>query len=251
MRLCKRECYNSNKIEDLFQVYVQPVFDVNKFSIVKAEALIRTRSNIFCIGENNASKAFEIVKKNGWYYELDEYVLNTACEFIKENAHRIDKQISINICKETIELHGVADKLMDTINKHNIDKKMIAFEINEKTDFNSPIAIENMEKLENLGMEIMIDDFGFGDTSLLVIGEYKISTVKLDKVFIQDLSDRRVQIVKEMIGFLDNLGINVIIEGVENKEQLDIIRDLGNCNVQGFLLGKPVDLETYVKLYTN
>lgn len=128
---------------------------------------------------------------------------------------------------------------------------MIAFEINEKTDFDSEIAIENMKKLDKLGIELILDDFGFGDTSLIIIGSYNISTVKLDKIFLKDLNDRRIKVVKEMLNFLENLGIKIIIEGVEKKEQLDIIRKLGKCNVQGYLLGKPVDMETYLEMYTN
>ena len=128
---------------------------------------------------------------------------------------------------------------------------MIAFEINEKTNFDSEIAIENMKKLDKLGIELILDDFGFGDTSLIIIGSYNISTVKLDKIFLKDLNDRRIKVVKEMLNFLENLGIKIIIEGVEKKEQLDIIRKLGKCNVQGYLLGKPVDMETYLEMYTN
>ena len=250
MKLAKR-VPNSNRIEDLLQVYMQPVFDIDKFSIVKAEALVRSRNTIFGKRPNDATRAFELIRKNGWYYELDNYVLKTVCEFIETNKQRIKKKISVNLCKETIEIEGVAENLARTISKYDIDKSMIAFEINEKTNFDSEIAIENMKKLDKLGIELILDDFGFGDTSLIIIGSYNISTVKLDKIFLKDLNDRRIKVVKEMLNFLDNLGIKIIIEGVEKKEQLDIIRKLGKCNVQGYLLGKPVDMETYLEMYTN
>lgn len=247
LRLDRDKC----NLEDSLQVYIQPIFDIDNFSIVGGEALIRSKATAFEKVTNNSVSALELINKNGWYLELDYFVLKNICEFINLNKHRITKQISVNLCKETIEIEGVADKFIKLIEGYNIDRELIAFEVNEKTNFENKNTSDNLNKLNTFGIEIMLDDFGFGDTSLILISSYNVTTVKLDKIFLNNLTEKRIKAVKGMIEFLTNLDIKIVIEGVENKEQLDIIRGLGKCDVQGYLLGKPVDMETYLKLYAK
>lgn len=239
----------SKELGDILEVYVQPVFESRKFELVKAEALIRTNKNTSGLWCNSAEHPFKIIEKNNWYRELDEFVLCNICNFIYSNKGKLLNPISVNLCKETIEMPFIADRILAIINNYNIDKKMISLEINERTNFKSGAVAENLKRLEDNNIDLMLDDFGFGDTSLLVIGSHKINTVKIDKNFLNILDSRRINVIREIIGMLKRLNIDIIVEGVENKEQLDITREIGDCSIQGFLLSKPVELNEFIRKY--
>ena len=144
--------------------------------------------------------------------------------------------------------------MKDTLKKHNVKANCFIIEITEGLgfkDINS--SIEMLEQLRNIGFLIAMDDFGIGFSSLSYISKLPLNLIKIDKYFIQNSKQSNFEsnLLETISNISKSLKIDVIAEGVETKEQLGIIKDLGNLLYQGYLHSKPMSVDAIIKQIKN
>lgn len=236
----------ANEVLSRLKVYLQPIFQSDTLELIGAEALIREKDN----QDNTSARALDIIDKYNLHKELDLFVLKEVCEFI-DSKDIPEEKIAVNISKLTLEIKGAANEMITIISRGYKAREKITLEINEKTDFKNKIVLKNIRRLAECNIDLAIDDFGGNDIALFDVLNESIAGVKLDKLVIKDLdtNENKVKMIKAMKSMLDNVDVTVTIEGVEDKEQLDLVRGLGYARLQGFILGVPIDIEEYIKLY--
>ncbi len=239
--------------EQQFQVYYQPKYDILTEEVAGAEALVRwmhPEKGFISPGE-----FIPLFEKNGFITELDIYVWETVCQYLHEcmSNQEIVVPISVNVSRADIYNPQLPNILLDLIQKYSIDPRYLHLEITETAYTQNPSQlIEMIEQLKVIGFVIEMDDFGSGYSSLNMLSELPIDILKLDIKFIQNESKKNSSksILSFVISLAKWLNLPVVAEGVETKEQLDILRNM-DCNyVQGFYYAKPMnrnDFQTHLK----
>lgn len=226
-----------------FVVFYQPKIESGTTKICGAEALIRwIKPDGSMIFPNEFIPLFE---SNGLIIELDYFVYREVFKYIRK---RLDNDlpvvpISMNISR----LHLLDDALIDYIrillDEYKIPTEYIEFELTESIYMdNMEQVLDLMKALSELGIQVSMDDFGSGYSSLNVLNSIPIDTLKLDRVFLSDatLNDKQLIILASVIEMAKKLHISVLCEGVEYDSQCDILYKLG-CNVfQGYYYSKPL-----------
>ncbi|NLN50845.1 MAG: EAL domain-containing protein [Acholeplasmataceae bacterium] len=245
----------SLKDNDFFLVY-QPLIPNYKTRTLFFEALIRwNHPERGLIPPNDF---IPLVEETLLINRLTLWVLNKAIEktkFFEEQG--LDTRISINVSPRNIYSSRFIKSVIDIFNIHNVDPKKIEFEITEGTAMNaSAETIEHLQQLKDLGVEIAIDDFGKGYSSIYYLTSFPISTVKIDRNFtLEILSNPRQKIlIEESVNLLRKLGFDVICEGVETFEQLEIIQEMNVDYYQGYYFSKPLndqDINNWTKNYCS
>lgn len=242
-----------NAIENKeFVVYYQPKVDISKqgsFSVNGAEALVRWVKD----GEMVSPGEFvPLLEKSGLIALIDYYVLEQVCLDINDLISRGIKpvKVSSNFSRRHLQDSEFADKVESIIRKHNIDPKYIEIEITESYDDEDMYALMIFEKrMHSIGVDLAVDDFGCGFSSLKMIKNIVADTIKLDKSIIDGIGEGGADdiIISHIIKMINNLGKNIIAEGVETEKQASFLRENGCNNIQGFLFAKPCAKENYEK----
>ncbi|MBI9015072.1 MAG: bifunctional diguanylate cyclase/phosphodiesterase [Clostridiales bacterium] len=226
-----------------FELYYQPQFDSNSLEIIGMEALIRW----FHTEEGFISPAefIPIAEEVGLILAINEFVFAEAMLQIKRwNAfYNKDMVMSVNLSPLTLNSVDFYLNLKDLLEITGVNPGYLEFEITEHSAMNSSNIMEDVfRQIKALGFYISIDDFGTGYSSLSYLKRFNVDTLKIAKELIAniELHEDEMQIVKAIIKMSEALGLKIIAEGVETKEQLDILNDL-NCHViQGYYLAKPM-----------
>lgn len=231
-----------------FVVYYQPKVDLSNNAIVSAEALCRWMQNDIVVPPMDF---IPVLEREGTICDLDFYMLNTVCEHINEwKKNNIEPvRISVNFSRTHILNKKLADKIIKILESHNVDSKYIEVEITEMSgyeDFDTLSEFVNIMKEH--GVEISIDDFGTGYSSLNLIKDLNVDTVKIDKSFLEKITDTESQdktMVKNIISMVNELNMKVVAEGVETHAQKEFLKK-ANCQVaQGYLFDKPMPKEKF------
>ncbi len=232
-------------------IYYQPIIDINTEKIVAAEALLRWKHPK--LGFISPEKFIPIIEKNGLIDKIGSWVLKNACIQNKEwhdkgySPLKIAVNISINQLKQKKFTELVANILKET----NLESKYLELEITESISAENIYNIENiLLNLEKLGITLSIDDFGTGYSSLGQLKKLPISTLKIDKSFINDIDNehKNTEIPLAIITMAKSLNIKVIAEGIETKTQSEFLKD-HKCEFgQGYLFSRPIDSESFEKL---
>ena len=227
-----------------FSLKFQPQYYTKSKRLRGVEALIRWRDD----DGNMISPAvfIPIAEKNGTIIPIGNWVMGEAIRQFAEwkQQYGYDMTLSLNISALQYKRPDFIDLLMKYVRKYEVEPKWIELEITETVlidDFKA--VIEKMLVLQDYGFRVSLDDFGTGYSSLSYLSGLPLNTIKIDKAFIDSvLVDSATKIVMEsIIQMVNKLGYETIAEGIETKEQLEYLQEIG-CNViQGFLLGKPMD----------
>lgn len=183
--------------------------------------------------------------------EFDSYILNKACSTHARWYQQFKRRVAIAVNITAVEFQDpqLVTKIQNLLLTNNLPSKYLELEITENvvmTDINK--AMDTIVNLQNMGIKVSIDDFGTGYSSLAYLRKLPIDKIKIDRSFITEVetNDSDMTIVKSMIKLSHGLGKRVLAEGVENKEQLNILRSLGCDAVQGFYIDKPLPEEKLV-----
>lgn len=226
-----------------FEVYYQPKYDYKEKKIVGSEALAR----LMCDGKIVPAKDFiNIAEKYNFTVYLDKYVLKEVCrrinELKKENISF--NTISVNISRNTLGQNKMLDYYENVLKRYNIDKKDIEFEVTERTENGYTSLVDKIHTLSRK-FNVSIDDFGIGNSSMSMLMENNIKTVKIDRQFVIDESENGRKLLNNMIKLIKELNFDIIVEGVETKEQQEYLKSKG-CNViQGYYFSKPLSFKEY------
>ena len=233
-----------------FEVWYQPKYDMKTNEIYGAEALIRWREKDDKL--ISPAKFIPVFENSGQILELDE----TVIEITFQNIYEMEKlgldikPISINLSRVHVENIGIVDKIKDLMEKYKINPSYISFEITETALIeNNYLINEIVRNLQKIGFEVDIDDYGTGNSTLNSLYSSNFNTLKLDKSFIDNIGDSKMDIIiKSTINMANKLGMKIVAEGVENKEQVKFLLE-NNCSIaQGYYYSKPLDKLSYFEL---
>ncbi|MEG1191254.1 MAG: bifunctional diguanylate cyclase/phosphodiesterase [Oscillospiraceae bacterium] len=234
-----------------FLVYLQPKYRLDSEMLCGAEALTRWQN------ENRdlfLPKAFiPIFERNGFITKLDFHALKSVCLIIKDwISQGIEPLVvSVNFSRLHISNRNFVKELCAVVDGVGIDHKWIEIEITETAIYdNIDRFLVLLEELHKNGFTISMDDFGSGYSSLGMLKDLSVDIIKLDRSFFSNQKDaRRSKIVVGcIIKMAEELGIKIVAEGVEDRQQIDLLREL-NCDmVQGYYYAKPMEAEKFTAL---
>ncbi len=244
--------YREKQIEDRFEeglqqkefkVYYQPKVNTQTGELVGAEALSRW----LCKGEYVYPAEFvPVLERNSYSIGLDIYVMEDVCRTLREWIdHGMEPvPISVNFSRSDLTDDQLADQILKIIHKYDIDLDYIQIEVTETaTSKEKSLITDFLHKLKGMHIASSIDDFGTGYSSLGILRDLPVNTIKIDKSFIdaEVLTSRDETILKNIIRMAQELDIEVITEGVERKDQIDLLHKVGCDLVQGFYFDKPLE----------
>ena len=244
--------FEKNLTEGTLQVFYQPKISVARKALVGAEALSRLVDDD---GTFLLPGAFiPVLEKTGKIVELDFYVLRKVLEQMQlwRGQGYTLFPISVNLSQLHFYHVNLVEDILSIVREYNIEPEYIEFEVTE-TVFISETALitEKLNRLRQYGFKVSVDDFGAGYSSLNLIGILPVDIIKLDKGFVSTSlkTVKGKEIVKGLIDILNRLQMNVICEGIEDKESEKIINSFGCDEVQGFLYDKPLPQAIFQRKY--
>jgi diguanylate cyclase (GGDEF)-like protein/PAS domain S-box-containing protein len=238
---------------DEFILFYQPLVDLTTGKINGFEALIRWNSPIY--GMVSPLDFIGLAEETGFIIPLGEWVIETACNFIKaihtngyENLH-----ISVNVSVIQLKQYGFVDMVMKVLKSTGLNPKYLNLEITESILMQSIESnIKKIQELRNNFISISLDDFGKGYSSLTYLKQIPLDILKIDKSFTDEIIEKEENkdIIGAIITLAHKLGLKVITEGVEKREQYDYLSE-NNCDMmQGYYISKPLpDCEIYKLLH--
>ncbi|WHZ05429.1 GGDEF domain-containing protein [Neobacillus sp. YX16] len=228
-----------------FQLQYQPIIDLATSKITGVEALIRWYHPK--LGIIPPDRFIPIAEETGLIVSIGEWVLRTACYKMKywQESGYLLSTISVNISIRQFYQPNFISEMEQILKETGITPRCLTIEITESMTMDVEKATTILTSLKGLGVNISIDDFGTGYSSLSYLKKFPIDYLKIDRSFIKDIDkskdDENIATTILLMG--QNLGLNVIAEGVETSEQLGILRH-HNCNeAQGYLFSKPISDE--------
>lgn len=233
-----------------FILYYQPQVNVKTNKIDGFEALIRWNSPN--LGFVSPIKFISIAEESGFIIPLGEWILKESCAFIKKlNEEKGSSyKIAVNISVMQLLQDNFVDMVIDVLKSTDLDPKLLELEITESIIMESIELIEDkLSYLKAMGITIAMDDFGTGYSSLASLKKLPISTLKIDKLFIDDISIECNKSITDTIIVLGHrMGLKIVAEGVENEFQLDYLKK-NNCDIiQGYLFYKPIPASELEKM---
>lgn len=236
-----------------FQVWMQPKIDLKTGKLCGAEALSRWMNNgTVCFYPDEFIPIFE---NNGFITSLDLYVLETVCKNIAlwESMGWNDMvRISINLSVMDIMRDGVVDSIKRIVNRYHVDYRLLEFELTETGYFqNFNTAAYVMKELQDLGFFTSVDDFGSGYSVMNMLVNMSANVIKIDRAFMLNSIKTKAgcMLLERIVGIVHELGYSVLCEGIETQEQLNMLRNMGCDEGQGFLFAKPMPMNEYFNTY--
>ena len=232
-----------------FIMYLQPKISLVTGKIYGAEALVRWEHN----GEIRMPNEFlPLFEENGFIRKIDEFMWNEAAEYIAGiRKMGFDIPVSVNISRYHITNTELEETLREITRRQGIENKYLELEITETLFIKNVATLyKKMENLKKNGFVVEMDDFGSGYSSLNMLREAPVDVVKIDKYFMDELlMTRKGEIVVEnIVRMLKQLGILVIAEGVEKKDQVEFLKSVRCDVVQGFYFSKPVPAADFTEM---
>lgn len=232
-----------------FVAYFQPKYDTKTEQIIGAESLVRwIKKDGSTVMPGDFIPLYE---KDGLIVRLDEYVFTQVCRFQKQMMEQGKKLIpvSVNLSRASIHHDGVAQRYIDIIKEIGIPFSCVAIELTETAALYNEQIKELTKTLVDAGFSLHMDDFGSGYSSLTTLNELSFSTLKIDKSLIDYIEkEKGKKVVQQVINLAHGLDMEVIAEGVENLEQVKILRQMDCDGIQGFYYARPQPREMFEKL---
>ena len=236
---------------DLYPCY-QPKVALDSGKLVAAEALVRWENH----GEVMVPDEFiSALADNGKTIELDLYMLECVCRDIRawqESGEQV-VPVSVNYAKENLIHRQLTDDTINIIKKYGIDPSLIEIELTELATYEDPQSLTDfISAMHEIGVRVSMDDFGTGYTSLNLLKDMDFDVVKMDRSIISRISDKKETrdeiLLRHMLIMLAELGTDIVVEGVETMEQLNLIRSINEqIAIQGFLYDEPLSREEFRK----
>ncbi|MFD1851676.1 EAL domain-containing protein [Oceanobacillus bengalensis] len=231
------------------KLYYQPQVDIQTGKLLGIEALLRWNPSFGFVSPN---EFIPIAEETGLIVQIGEWVMNEACRKIKqwEKHELLNVPISINVSVRQFRDSNFVRKVKEIISKEKINPKFLEIEITERVMFNVEESSESIKDLREFGIMVAIDDFGVGYSSLYLIANLDYDTLKIDKSLIDDLlnNERKMAILSAIIDATNNHK-RIIIEGIETKEQVEVLKNFSVIG-QGYFFSHPLpakELELKVK----
>jgi len=236
-RACERE--------ELFVDY-QPIVSLQNRTLIGFEALVRWRHPEF--GLVPPKEFIPVAEETGLILSIGQTVLRSACLQAREWQQTYPSQpplfVSVNLSVKQFNAPGLLDDIAQLLEESKLPPRCLKLEITESVfSDNIEAAVTLLTQLRNLGVQLSIDDFGTGYSSLSYLQRFPIDTLKIDRSFVTQMmeNEENLAIVRTIVALAQNLGMDVVAEGVETEDQLRLLRKLECENGQGYLFSSPLD----------
>lgn len=231
-----------------FTLKYQPQFDITTNKLRGFEALLRWESEE--LGTISPDDFIAVAEETGFILQLGTWVIESVFETQKrwEEKYNFDGTISINVSPVQLKEKHFLSGIKALVEKYKVDPKNLEIEITEGVMIDNPDEIvKKLKQLRDMGFGLSLDDFGTGYSSLKYLQILPLTTLKIDKSFVQSITDDdglAADITNAIIQMVNKMGLDTIAEGVEKSDQLMLLKLLKCKNVQGFLRGKPMSKES-------
>jgi len=235
-----------------FALHFQPVLTIRDGLLLGAEVLLRWRHPD--AGLIAPSEFLPYVENCALMLKLDDWVLNTACRMLGEIQDSTSLQapefLAINISHQQFHQPDFVERVLAIIRETGVEPGRLQFEVTEPVLIKDAAdTVERMNQLRRIGVRFAIDDFGTGYSSLADLRQLPLDTIKIDRSFVRDIASdpNDAVIVRAILSMAGHLGLHVIAEGVESREQLQFLREAGCRFYQGYLGRPPLDMPTFIE----
>lgn len=235
-----------------FQVYLQPKYKTGTQSIVGAEALVRW------IDEQGKmiypSDFISLFEKNGFIIKLDLWMFEQVCKLQQDWKQKGMKMIpiSINCSRVHLKNHDFLSSYEEIFKKYDFDANMLELEFTENMVFeDTQFLLDVIENIHRIGFMCSMDDFGSGYSTLNLLQDIHVDTLKLDRIFFKHdfaSNERAKAIISCILEMAQSLRMKTVAEGVEDWKHVEILRKLGCDFIQGYVYAKPMPLKAFYKL---
>ena len=240
-----------------FLLHYQPLIDIKNSTIIGFEALVRWYNKE--LGLVPPLKFISIAEETGFIVPLGEWIIQSACSFISalNTSMRTNFKISVNISMPQILQENFCQMVKQVIKNSNLPPSLLQLEITESVIMESPDLItEKLQCLRAEGISIALDDFGTGYSSLGYLRNLPIDTLKIDKLFIDDIdkNDSKSVITDSIISLGHKIGLSVISEGVETENQIQYLKNYHCDIIQGYYYSKPLpadEIESFIEKHNS
>lgn len=230
---------------DEFRVHYQPIISLENWRISGFEALLRWEHPEH--GYVSPLKFIPVAEETGLIIPISEWVLKEACQQLRAWQEQFPSDpplsMSVNLSGKQFSQPDLIDIIARTLKDTNLNAGSLKIEITESAIIeNIDVAALMLKRIKALGVKLSLDDFGTGYSSLSYLHRFPIDTLKIDRSFVSRINlPKNAEIVKTILTLAGNLGMDVVAEGVETRDQILRLTGL-NCEyVQGYLLSKPID----------
>lgn len=236
------------------EVLYQPQINLKTGEVERVEALVRWQDEE--AGIVSPDELIPIAEENGMIHEIGKFVVETVCRQLKDwGSRNIPMNVSINSSIREFRDKDMSRQLMEQLTLHGCDANRLTIEITEKFALEAEAEhsiVRQMKQLNQKGISFSLDDFGTGYASFRYMLLLPISSLKIDKDIIQSITqqEKMQKLINGMIQFGKSLDLQVVAEGVETKEQLELLRAMQCDSIQGYITGHPMaatELESWLK----
>ncbi len=232
-----------------FLVYYQPIVSLDNGQLAGFEALIRWQHPVR--GFINPADFIPLAEDTGLIVPIGEWILKRACEQLSKWQWQAPANrslfMSVNLSSKQIAQPDLVDVIRDILEETHVEAKHIKLEITESAVMdNAEMAVRLLKRLKALGVGLSIDDFGTGYSSLGYLHRFPVNTLKIDRSFVGRIGEatENAEIVRTIVSLAENMGMDVVAEGVETLNQLSHLRGLKCQYGQGYLFSRPIDAES-------
>jgi diguanylate cyclase (GGDEF)-like protein len=222
-----------------FEVFYQPVVELQSLKVTGMEALLRWDHPVR--GPVPPSEFIPIAEEAGLISEIGRYVLRRACQDAAE--WPVELTVAVNLSAAQFTQSDILDDVSVALARANVSPRRLVVEITESLLLNEDRAtLEKLHRLKGLGIEIAMDDFGTGYSSLSYLRKYPFDRIKIDRAFLQTASDGEhgAAIIRTIVELGASLGMATVAEGVETEADLQLLRNAGCLEGQGYLFSPAV-----------
>ncbi len=233
----------------LFEVYYQPIYSIHEDKFNSAEALVRLKDENY--GLISPEFFIPAAEKSGAIHRLGAYVLEEVCKFIGSSDFMglgVD-YIEVNLSAAQCMRNDLHKEVLQIMRKYGIDHSRINLEITETAATASlEMLVENMKKLEAKGISFSLDDYGTGYSNIDRVSSMNFQIIKLDKSFVNvQRNEKRDIVLDNIVNMIKELGMKIVVEGVETAELLQRFADLECDYIQGFFFSQPVPKPEFIE----
>lgn len=235
---------------DMFNLVYQPKISLKNNDVVGIEALLRIKIDTY--RDVSIEQLISIAEEVGFISEITKWVIANSVKQIKEWKHSgINTNVSVNLSSIDLSDDSIVSYTINCLETYGVNPSMLEFELTERSIIKDEQKVLTLlNKIKEAGIKISLDDYGSGHNSLsyLVNEAFPFDYIKIDKIFINNITEEQNKVlIKGIIETAHVQGINVIAEGVEKEEQVDVLKSIGCDIVQGYYYSKPLHPDDFVK----
>ena len=232
-----------------FQMYYQPIYNIQKKKFTSAEALIRLIDDDY--GFVSPGLFIPAAEISGAIHQIGDFVFEDVCRFISRcDFEKLGMEyIEINLSvAQTVEFN-LAEKIQAIMKQYNVPPEKINLEITETAaDFNPEVFDRNIGQLSEAGLKFSLDDYGTGYSNIQRVVSLPLSIIKFDKSFVDEYLEEKMNIViRENVSMLKKIEKYILVEGIEKEEEFKFFQNLDVNYIQGFYFSKPLPESEFIR----